>query len=60
MDTKIPKLVLTMSAQEYGLTIEDILERNPNITKDDILVEKYDGEYWNLKNKILGENNGTK
>jgi uncharacterized protein (DUF433 family) len=34
-----PKMVLTRLAQEYGLTVADLLERYPGLTKEDIIVD---------------------
>jgi hypothetical protein len=42
------KIVLTFLAQQYGLTINDLLKRYNDIKKEDILVETYEGQYWDF------------
>jgi hypothetical protein len=35
---KKPKVILTFAAQQYGLTVEDVLEQYPNLAREDIVV----------------------
>lgn len=36
---KNQKIVLTLLSQQYGLTVEDVMERY-NISREDVIVEK--------------------
>ena len=40
------KVILTFVAQQYGMTVSMLMERDPKLKREQILVEEYEGQYW--------------
>lgn len=42
-------VILTFSAQQYGMTVSMLMERDLKLKRENILVEEYEGQYWKLE-----------